>query len=137
MSNPHCFRNDIYFLKKWAIPGLFLFIFVFSIQLIINKLTKNVHYKFCQWLELNSGLLVSKETALPTEPQPLPYVNLSYRETMSNVAYLIKPKLPRFTFSSDTLNAKSSGYKRIYYWIDVSQLDTVPAGSFEQAAAID
>ena len=25
------------FFKKWAIPGLFLFIFVFSIQMIVNK----------------------------------------------------------------------------------------------------
>ena len=29
--------------------------------------------KFCQWLESNRGPLVSKATALPTEPQPLPY----------------------------------------------------------------
>ena len=28
-------------LKKWTIPGLFLFIFVFSIQLIINKCSIN------------------------------------------------------------------------------------------------
>ena len=34
---------------KWAIPGLFLFIFVFSIQLIINKCS----IKFCRWLESN------------------------------------------------------------------------------------
>ena len=30
-----------FFKKKWAIPGLFLFIFVFSIQLIINKCSIN------------------------------------------------------------------------------------------------
>ena len=29
------------FLKKWAIPGLFFFIFVFSLQLTVN----NVQYK--------------------------------------------------------------------------------------------
>ena len=29
-----------FFLKKWAIPGLFFFIFVFSIQLIVNKFIK-------------------------------------------------------------------------------------------------
>ena len=33
---------------KLAIPGLFLFIFVFSI-----KLTLNVQYKFCRWLDSN------------------------------------------------------------------------------------
>ena len=27
---------NAHFLKKWAIPGLFFFIFVFSIQLIVN-----------------------------------------------------------------------------------------------------
>ena len=61
-------RICFFFKKKWAIPGLFLFIFVFSIQLIINKCS----IKFCQWLESNRGPLVSKASALPTEPQPLP-----------------------------------------------------------------
>ena len=61
-------RFLFFFLKKWAIPGLFLFIFVFSIQLIINKCS----IKFCRWLESNCGPLVSKSTALATEPQPLP-----------------------------------------------------------------
>ena len=32
----------IFFLKKWAIPGLFLFIFVFSIQLILNKMLNKI-----------------------------------------------------------------------------------------------
>ena len=26
-----------FFFKKWAIPGLFFFIFVFSLQLTVNK----------------------------------------------------------------------------------------------------
>ena len=56
-----------FFLKKWAIPGLFFFIFVFSIQLIVNKFIK-----FRQWLDSNRGPLVSEATPLPTEPQPLP-----------------------------------------------------------------
>ena len=30
--------------KKWAIPGLFLFIFIFSIQLIINKQMFNITF---------------------------------------------------------------------------------------------
>ena len=46
-----------FFLKKWVIPCLFLFIFVFSIQLIVNKST-NVQYKYCRWLDLNLGPLV-------------------------------------------------------------------------------
>ena len=33
--------DRLIFEKKWAIPGLFLFIFVFSIQLIINKCSIN------------------------------------------------------------------------------------------------
>ena len=35
-------------------------------QLIVNKI--------CRWLDLNHGSLVSEATALPTVPQPLPYV---------------------------------------------------------------
>ena len=60
--------RNLFFKKKWAIPGLFLFIFVFSIQLVIYKLTNECSIKFCRWLESNRGPL----TALPTEPQPLP-----------------------------------------------------------------
>ena len=52
-------------LFKWAIPGLIFFIFV---VLIVNS--KEV--QLCLWLHLNCGPLVSKVTALPTEPQPLP-----------------------------------------------------------------
>ena len=51
-----CFLN-------WPFLASF-FIFVFSIQQMFNK--------FCRWLDLNSGPLVSETTALPTEPQPLP-----------------------------------------------------------------
>ena len=32
--------------------------------------------KFCRWLELNHGPLVSEATTLPTEPQPMPIVVL-------------------------------------------------------------
>ena len=59
-----------FFLKSGPFPASFLFIFVFSIQLIINKCS----IKFCRWLESNRGPLVSKASALPTEPQPLPKV---------------------------------------------------------------
>ena len=65
-----------FFLKKWAIPGLFFFYFHLfnTIQLTINK---KCSIKICRCLESNRGLLVSEATALPTEPQPLPYVDAS------------------------------------------------------------
>ena len=53
----------------------FLFIFVFSIQLVVNEYT-NVQYKFYQWLDSNYGPLVSEATTLPTEPPPLPTYGL-------------------------------------------------------------
>ena len=69
----HC-QTTVYYIRKiigktmtcfdvfiWAYPGLFFFIFVFPIQLIILK-----------WLDSNHRSLVSEATALPTEPQPLP-----------------------------------------------------------------
>ena len=34
-------RTILYFFKKWAIPGLFFIIFVFSIQLTVNKYSIN------------------------------------------------------------------------------------------------
>ena len=52
-------------------PGLFLFIFVFSIQL-----TFYVQYKFCQPWDWNRGLLASEATTLPTELQPLPNISM-------------------------------------------------------------
>ena len=60
------------FFLKWAIPSLFFFIFVFSVQLTVN----NVQYKFGRWLDSNHGPLVLEATALPTEPQPLPNLKL-------------------------------------------------------------
>ena len=50
---------------KCAIPGLFFFIFVFSMQLTV--------YKICQWLHLNHGHLVLEAGALPSQLQPLPH----------------------------------------------------------------
>ena len=49
------------FFLKWAIPGLFLFIFVFSTQLTVNKCS----IKVCRCLDSNHGSLVSKATTLP------------------------------------------------------------------------
>ena len=59
---------------KWSIPGHFFFIFIFSIQLIVNI----VHYKFCRWLDSNHRPLESIATTIPTEPQPLPKNLLTY-----------------------------------------------------------
>ena len=64
--------------KKWAIPGLFLFIFVFSIQLIINKCS----IKFCRWLESNRGPLVSNRPLYQTSHNHFPtyfvFLHLSF-----------------------------------------------------------
>ena len=53
---------------RGAIPGLFFFIFVFSIVQLVDKI---LLIKFCRCLDSNRGSLVSEVTALPTEPQPL------------------------------------------------------------------
>ena len=60
-----------FYYKKWAIPGLFFFYFrLFStIQLTVNN---KCSVKICRCLDLNRGPLVLEDTALPTEPQPLP-----------------------------------------------------------------
>ena len=63
------FHSLSLFCKKWAIPGLFFFIFVFTIQLVVIECSI---YKFCQWLESNRKSLVLEVTALPTAPQPMP-----------------------------------------------------------------
>ena len=58
----HCFVTSFpltLFLKKWAIPGLFFFIFVFSMFIL----------KFRNWLDSNSRPLVLEAT-LPTEHKP-------------------------------------------------------------------
>ena len=53
------YRTDCFASLKWAIPGLFLFIFAFLIQF---KVSKN-----CRWLDSNRGSLVS-ETNEPLLP---------------------------------------------------------------------
>ena len=61
---------------------LFLY-FVFSIQLTVY----NVQYKFCR--DSNRGHLVSEATALPTEPQPFPYLkNVSAANLATRVDFL-------------------------------------------------
>ena len=81
----HSFCLSIYisFLKVGHSLPL-LIIFIFSIQLIINKFS----IKFCEWLESNRGPLDLKATALPTEPQPLP-LNICFCGTLLFVSSLV------------------------------------------------
>ena len=51
---------------KWAITGLFFFIFVFSIQLTVN-----VPYKYLPMTRFELWTSGSEAIALPTEPQSL------------------------------------------------------------------
>ena len=64
---------------KWPIPGLFFFSsFQYNWQLTFNII-------FCRWLDLNLRPLVSEVTALPTEPQPLPYL-ISFTITIITIS---------------------------------------------------
>ena len=55
-----------------------LFIYFRLFNTVDNKQVnyQKLKYKICQWLELNSGPLVSKANTLPTVPQPLPMINI-------------------------------------------------------------
>ena len=56
-------------MKKWALPCLFCFIFVFSgLQLTYNY----VQRFYCQCRDSSCGSLLSEATDLPTAPQPRP-----------------------------------------------------------------
>ena len=66
----------------------FFFIFVFSIQLVVNTFIK-----FCQWLDLNRGPLVSKAATLPTEPQPLPIILVFVHNLLHNGFLVLLPLL--------------------------------------------
>ena len=61
-----------YFFKKWTIPGLFFFIFVFSIQLTV-EFNINV-LPMIGFKPRTSGI---ERTALPTKPQPLWKISLT------------------------------------------------------------
>ena len=67
-ANIHRNNTQVCMFFSWAIPGLFPFIIVFSMQVTSNKCS----YKFCQLLDSNRGPLVSEATTLLTEAQPLP-----------------------------------------------------------------
>ena len=79
MQTSHLCHDLMFF--KWAIPGHFLFIFVFSILLAVNKCS----ILKISLLDLNHGPL-SDATTLPIEPQPplhLPVYKMSGVELSS------------------------------------------------------
>ena len=82
----------IYLFKKWAILGLFFFIFVFSIQLTVNKWMSVI--KVCRWQVSNRGHLALEATALPTEPQPL---------SKKNIFINVRLRSSKWSFSSVNL----------------------------------
>ena len=65
LTSEDFFVKSFYYFYKWAIPGLFFFILVFS--MIVNTI--------CRWLDSNRKCLVAKATSLSTEPQPIAPVN--------------------------------------------------------------
>ena len=70
----------VQFVFTWATPASFFIIFVVS---TVNRTYNMFSVNFCWWLNLNRGPLVAEVTALPTEPQPLPYCsNLTTLQTL-------------------------------------------------------
>ena len=90
----HCQWQD--FVNK-AISGLVFFIFAFSTQF-----TEMFNINFCQWLDSKCGSLDLEATALPTEPQPLPYNNasLSHKLKLPKASFLNGPSSASFPFIS-------------------------------------
>ena len=66
-TNICLFLNSLTIIKKWAMPGLFLFYFR-----LFNTVDSKCSINFCRWLDSNRGPLELEATALPTAPQPLP-----------------------------------------------------------------
>ena len=60
------------FLKMGHPRPLFLYFRLFKTQLVVNKCSIEIN-KFLWWRDSNRGPLVLEATALPTEPQPLPW----------------------------------------------------------------
>ena len=88
-----------HFFFKWAIPGLFFFIFIFSIQLKVI---------FCRWLDSNRGPLELDANTLPTEPQPLSgnhffttEVRKSHRRSLYNIDPWIKLDIHGVSMDTD------------------------------------
>ena len=76
---------DFYYLMSFLIGNsrpLFFYIFVFSKQLTINNFSI---FENRRWLDANFRPLVSEVTALPTEPQPLPYL-ISFTITIITIS---------------------------------------------------
>ena len=66
--------NDLF--KKWAIHGLFFFIFVFWLQLTVNKYSIQI-LSMAGFEPRTSGM---EATTLPTEPQPMPTLQRSFND---------------------------------------------------------
>ena len=62
--------RKIFFSKNGPFPASFYLFSSFQYT-VDSKQTFNINF-FCQWLDSKRGPLVLEETALPTEPQPLP-----------------------------------------------------------------
>ena len=79
----NCF---FFFFKKKVDHSRPLFIYF----RLLNKVDNKCSIKFCRWLESNRGPLVTKSTALPTEPQPLPIIKLLQAIIITQrLAYLV------------------------------------------------
>ena len=63
----YCLTNYTNFFKS---RPLFSFLFIFSMQLTVDKLNK-----VCRWLDSNCGPMVLEPITLPTKPQPLTFLN--------------------------------------------------------------
>ena len=60
--------------------------------------SKQMFNKFCRWLDSNRGPLVSKATALPTEPQPLPRCPKFYFARGKQLFFILKVQLNLYCF---------------------------------------
>ena len=64
LDSPFLYKHNLLSLKQPNFLALFLYFRLFN--------SEHVHYNFfCRWPDSNRGPLVSEETALPAEPQPL------------------------------------------------------------------
>ena len=105
----HCMQEWA-LLKKWACPGLFLFIFAFSILF-------NWQINFCQCWDSNCGSLVSEVTAQPTVPQPL-----------SRMSSLYFPQLARLKQQNNAADfLPSSKVRHVSFYPRLSLLKPVSA----------
>ena len=67
--------------------------------------SKQVFNKFSRWLDSNSGPLVSEAMALPTEPQPLPYIKC-FTEAAADEVVSAKQMSLRCNLSHWTIGAR-------------------------------